>query len=121
MIYYQTKVLTVGPEAADMVADGVLILFAEPVPEALAEVSVIHEPSQPLSGPIQPGDKAVVGGAELSITSVGEIAAKNLETLGHVVLYVNQPDQSLLPGAVHAAGTLPLPEPDQLIELHRPS
>jgi glucitol/sorbitol PTS system EIIA component len=121
MIYYQTKVLTVGPDAADMVAGGVLILFAEPVPDALAEVSVVHRPSTPLSGPIRPGDTALVGEQELEFTAVGELAAQNLEKLGHVVLYVNQPDQKLLPGAVHATGTLQLPEPGQTIEFRGPS
>lgn len=121
MIYYQTRVVSVGPEAADLMEGGVLILFAEPVPDALAEVSVIHRPTLPLSGAINVGDMALVGGQELAVTSVGDLAANNLETLGHVVFYVNQPDQKLLPGAVHATGALPLPEPDQLIELHRSS
>lgn len=121
MIYYQTKVLTVGPDAADMVAGGVLILFAEPVPDALAEVSVVHRPSAPPSGPVRPGDTALVGGQELAFTAVGELAGQNLEKLGHIVIYVNQPDQKLLPGAVHATGTLPLPEPGQTIEFRAPS
>ena len=121
MIYYQTKVLTVGPEAGDLVAGGVLILFAEPVPEALAEVSVIHQPSRPPSEPIRVGDTALVGGHELEVTAVGEAAAKNLATLGHVVFYANQPDQKLLPGAVHATGALSIPEAGQLIELRRSS
>jgi glucitol/sorbitol PTS system EIIA component len=117
MTYYRSTVLAVGPEAKDMAAAGVIILFAEPVPDALAEVSIVHRPSQPLSGnAIRVGDTVSFGGQELEISAVGDLAATNLEELGHVVLYVNQPDQKLLPGAVHASDELPLPEPAQVIE-----
>ena len=117
MTYYRSTVVEVGPEAKDMAAAGVLILFGEPLPEALAEVSIVHRPSQTLEGhAIGVGDTVVIGGTELTITAVGDLATKNLDDLGHVVLYVNQPDQKLLPGAVHATGELPDVEPAQAIE-----
>lgn len=117
MTYYRTTVVEVGPEAKDMFDGGVVILFGEPLPEALAEVSVVHRPSQTLQGhAIAVGDMVFVGAQELTITAVGELAAKNLDDLGHVVLYVNQPDQKLLPGAVHATGQLPAIEPAIVIE-----
>ena len=117
MTYYRTTVVDVGPEAGDMAAAGVVILFAEPLPEALAEMSVVHRPSQTLQGhAISAGDVISVGAAELQITAVGDLAAKNLEELGHIVLYVDQPDQKLLPGAVLAAGGLPPIERDAVIE-----
>jgi PTS system glucitol/sorbitol-specific IIA component len=117
MTYYRSTVVDVGPEAAAMAAAGVIIFFGEPLPEALAEVSVVHRPSQTLQGhAIGVGDIVTIGDGELEITSVGDIAAKNLDELGHVVLYVNQPDQKLLPGAVNARGTLPVIEPGQIIE-----
>jgi glucitol/sorbitol PTS system EIIA component len=114
--YYKTTVTRVGPEAADMAAGGVVILFAEPVPDALADVSVVHQPTHLLSAPIRVNDTVEVAGETLTVTAVGEIAKDNLEKLGHVVLYVNQADQKLLPGAVHATGTLTLPKPEQIIE-----
>ncbi len=118
MTYYRSTIVDVGPEAAEMAAAGVVILFGEPLPEALAEVSVVHRPSQTLAGrPIGVGDTVVIGGRSLEITAVGDLAAKNLDDLGHVVLYVNQPDQKLLPGAVHAVGDLPVIERGQVIEI----
>lgn len=126
MTYYRTTVVSVGPEAGDMLAGGVLILYAEPLPDALADVSVVHRPDD-RAGDIPSGDIAIgvgdvvsVGGHELTITAVGDIAAKNLDELGHVVLYVDQPDQKLLPGAVHAAGGLPDPQPGHVIEFRSP-
>lgn len=117
MTYYSATVVSVGPEAGDMLAGGVLILYAEPLPDALADVSVVHRPGHRAADlAIGVGDVVSVGGHELTITAVGDIAAKNLDELGHVVLYVDQPDQKLLPGAVHAAGGLPDPQPGQVIE-----
>ena len=122
MTYYRTTVLKVGPEAAEMAAAGVLILFAEPVPPALEELSIIHQPKQTLQGhAISVGDTVTIGAQDVRITAVGEIAANNLEELGHVVLYVNQPNQNLLPGAVHATGEMPTPQPDDVIEFRSSS
>ena len=91
-----------------MIAGGVLILFGEPLPEALAEISIVHRPSQTLSGhAIAAGDIVSLAGTELRIDAVGDLATKNLDDLGHIVLYVNQPDQKLLPGAVLASGDIP--------------
>ena len=105
MTYYESTIVDVGPEVAEMAAAGVLILFAEPLPDALAEVSVVHRPSQKLEGrTIGVGDTVVIGGQELTITSVGDIATKNLDELGHIVLYINHDDQKLLPGSVQATG-----------------
>ena len=116
MTYFKATVVKVGAEAADMVAGGVLILFADPAPEALADISVLHQPSMDVSGPIAVGDTIQVGDGTLTVTAVGDIAADNLRSLGHVVIYANHTDQNLLPGAVHAEGTLTLPEPGQEIE-----
>jgi glucitol/sorbitol PTS system EIIA component len=117
MTYYRTTVLRLGPEAAEMVSAGVVIFFAEPVPPALEEVSVIHQPSQPLSAPIRVGDVVLMGTGRLTITGVGEIAADNLEKLGHIVLYANQSDEKqILPGAVLGTGTLPVLAPGDVIE-----
>jgi PTS system glucitol/sorbitol-specific IIA component len=125
MTYYRTTVVSVGPEAGDMLAGGVLILYAEPLPDALADVSVVHRPDHRAPGisrdlAIGVGDVVSVGGHELTITAVGDIAAKNLDELGHVVLYIDQPDQKLLPGAVHAAGGVPEPLPGHVIEFRPP-
>jgi glucitol/sorbitol PTS system EIIA component len=119
MTYYRTTVVSVGPEAGDMLAAGVVILYAEPLPEALADVSVVHRPDhRDPELTIGVGDVVSITGRELTITAVGDIATKNLDELGHVVLYVNQPDQKLLPGAVHATGDLPEPRPGHVIEFH---
>jgi hypothetical protein len=65
MTYYRSTVIDVGPEAPAMAAAGVIILFGEPLPEALAEVSVVHRPSQTLQGhAIGVGDIVTIGEAK---------------------------------------------------------
>lgn len=106
--YYDSEIRSVGDGVAEMVEGGVLILFAEPCPEALAEVSLVHAPVTGLTEHAPaPGDIVRIGSSELHVTRVGELASSNLWSLGHVVIYVN-PEASapLLPGAVHATGTL---------------
>jgi PTS system glucitol/sorbitol-specific IIA component len=118
--YYRSSVTRLGEEAPVMVAGGVMILFREPVPEELAEVSVIHAPVDDSALPIQRGDELTVSDSLVTVTEVGERAAANLRELGHLVVYLN-PDSGTecLPGAVHATGELKMPELGDLIELRR--
>ena len=43
-------------------------------------------------------------GAAADHDEVGDLANLNLTDLGHIVVYVNSPEQALLPGAVKASG-----------------
>jgi len=116
--YYTSTVRSIGEEAEMMIEEGVLILFGTPCPEALAEVSVVHEGGHLDEGVAPaPGDVIRLGGAELEIAAVGEIAGQNLRELGHIVLYQVKPDgPGLLPGAVHVHGALAAPAVGSVIE-----
>ncbi|MGV8876265.1 MAG: PTS glucitol/sorbitol transporter subunit IIA [Rhodoglobus sp.] len=117
--YYRSEVTSIGADATEMFEGGVVIFFAEPCPSELAEVSVVHTVSHhhPQRDP-QPGDVLRVGGSEVTITAVGELAAHNLRTLGHFVVYSDPEDnQKILPGAIHAKGMLQLPPAGVTIEL----
>lgn len=108
--YYESTVLRSGEEAADLLAGGVLILYADPIPDALESVSVVHSPAAPPAATMAPGHVLTVGDQQVRLTRVGEIADENLATLGHVVVYLDQEDDAaLLPGAVHASGPLGVP------------
>ncbi|MFT4218362.1 MAG: PTS glucitol/sorbitol transporter subunit IIA [Micropruina sp.] len=95
----------IGEFTAEMFEGGCYILFGEPLPDALAEVSIVHRTRQAPSRPIQAGDTLELGGVALRLDEVGELANLNLTDLGHIVVYVNSPDQELLPGAVKASGS----------------
>ncbi|MBH0116253.1 PTS glucitol/sorbitol transporter subunit IIA [Salinibacterium sp. NG253] len=117
--YYRSEVTSIGTDATEMFEGGVVIFFGEPCPAELAEVSVVHTVAHhhPQRDP-RPGDVLRVGGSEVTITEVGEIAGHNLRTLGHFVVYSDPEDsQKVLPGAIHAEGTLSLPNAGVTIEL----
>lgn len=117
--YYRSTVTSVGADAQEMVDGGVVIFFGDPCPAELAEISVVHAAAH-LHPQREPsiGDTLRVGEVAVTITAVGEIAGSNLRTLGHIVVYCDpDPDQKLLPGALHAAGALPLPAPGDTIRL----
>ena len=117
--YFRSEVTSIGVDAAEMVDGGVAIFFAEPCPAELAEVSIVHRVAKIESArDPRPGDVLSLGNSRLTITAVGETAGENLRSLGHIVVYFNpEPDQSLLPGAIQATGTLFLPAPGDAIEL----
>lgn len=118
--YFRSSVIRLGGEASGLVAGGVMILFREPVPEELADVSVIHAPASTPGLPVSTGDELMIGNSRVTLTAVGERADANLRELGHIVVYLNPgPDSELLPGAVHARGELAMPEPGAGIELRR--
>jgi PTS system glucitol/sorbitol-specific IIA component len=108
----------VADEAKEMIEGGVMILFSPPCPPALGDISVLHEPTQPLERMPRVGDVLRVGGETAEIISVGEIAGNNLKELGHVVIYFDKsPADKILPGALHVASSLTAPAAGDVIEL----
>jgi PTS system glucitol/sorbitol-specific IIA component len=119
--YYGSTILRVGDETGELFEGGVLILFAEPVPDALESVSVIHRPDADPAAEMRPGDLLSLGDSTIELAAVGERANENLRTLGHIVVYVTRPDGGgLPPGAVHADGALGVPAPGSRLLLRRP-
>jgi PTS system glucitol/sorbitol-specific IIA component len=118
-VYYESTVLRIGDEAADKADGGVVILYADPIPDALESVSVVHGPATGPEREIRPGDVFTIGDGQVEVVAVGERAHENLRTLGHIVVYLN-PDEgtSLLPGAVHGKGTVSLPQAGARLALH---
>lgn len=110
-VYYESTVLRAGDEAGVMVEGGVVILYSDPIPDALESVSVVHGPARGPEREIRPGDVFAIGEQRVELTAVGDRADENLRTLGHIVVYLNpETDASLLPGAVHGKGTLAVPD-----------
>ncbi|HOQ54401.1 MAG TPA: PTS glucitol/sorbitol transporter subunit IIA [Micropruina sp.] len=94
----------IGEFTAEMFDGGVFILFGDPVPDALGEVSIVHHTRQAAARDIRAGDTIELGGVVLTLDEVGERANLNLTDLGHAVIYVNSPEQPLLPGAIKVSG-----------------
>jgi PTS system glucitol/sorbitol-specific IIA component len=114
---WSATVTAIGADAADMFGAGVFILFGEPVPDALAEVSVVHVADGPPRRPIEMGDRLVIGTTSASIEAVGQLASANLTELGHLTVYVGQSDDAVLPGAVRTGSAAFAPHVGDRIEI----
>ena len=116
-VLWKAEVTSVGHEAGEMLEAGILILFSDPVPDALADVSVTHNSTAAPARPLRAGDQFSFSGQAYVIDEVGGRTYDNLAELGHVVVYVDEPDQELLPGAVKVTGpALVVPEMGSNIE-----
>ncbi len=106
---YRTTVREVGTEAADLIAQGILILFAVGAPPELAEVSVLHESvEEPRTAPVA-GDQLAIGGEAFRITAVGATAWAKMREIGHVVFSFTGAAEADRPGEICVT---PRPEMD---------
>jgi PTS system glucitol/sorbitol-specific IIA component len=103
-VFLRSVITRVGPEVPDLLAGGVLILFADGAPEELAEVSVLHqiagEPA--ITGP-QPGAELCIGTLSTILTGVGDHAWAKVRDIGHVVVNFNGLDVPERPGELCAS------------------
>ena len=102
---YLTEVTEIGPEVAEFLEEGLLILFQAGAPPELAEMSVLHEPTSRREDPPEAGDVVAFGDRELRITAVGEKAWKNIQDLGHAVFKFNGAEEVELPGEIYLEQT----------------
>lgn len=116
---WQSTVVHIGPDAAEMFEAGVYILFGQPVPDALAEVSLVHSGPEAGFVPVEAGDEFWIADSCVTITEVGSLANENFERLGHFVVYLNVGGADLLPGAVKATGSLATPAVGDRVAIRR--
>ena len=116
-LYYQTVIVTVGPDVSDLLDGGILILFAEGAPPELAEVSVLHRVSEGPSPDAPPvGARLAVGEVEARLTAIGSLAWNKIADMGHVVINFDGASESKRPGELSAS----LVSPDRLAAAIRP-
>ena len=116
-VYYRSTVVRIGVEVPEMLAAGTVIFFADPVPEALEEVSIIHSPELTTGRLLKVGHVVRVGAYTLTVRAVGDLVSGNLHELGHLVLYCDGAAEPLLPGAVHVDPVQLSPAVGDVIEL----
>ena len=101
MIYYSTTLTAIGEEVADLLEGGVLILYADGAPPALAEVSVQHLVDGAVQ--LQPppvGARIALGEVSMRVTAVGRSAWDKGRDLGHVVINFNGAGTAERPGEI---------------------
>jgi glucitol/sorbitol PTS system EIIA component len=98
---YATEIREVGPEVADFLETGLLVLFEVGAPPELAEMSALHEVTHMRPEAPEVGDVLVIEGHEFAITAIGEKAWKNVKDLGHAVFVFNGEDAVEMPGQIY--------------------
>ena len=98
---YLTEVTELGPEVAEFLEAGLLILFQAGAPPELAEIAVLHEPISKREAPPEPGDVLAIGPLEFRITAVGSKAWQNIQDLGHAVFKFDGSREAELPGQIN--------------------
>ena len=101
MIYYSTTVTEIGEEVSDLLDGGVLILYADGAPSALAEVSIQHRVDGDVPSQAPPvGALVSVGDLSVRISAVGSSAWSKVRELGHVVVNFNGASLAERPGEI---------------------
>ena len=99
---YLTEITEIGPEVAEFLEAGLLILFEAGAPPELAEIAVLHAPiSGPREDPPEAGDILAIGSREFRITAIGYKAWQNIQDLGHAVFKFSGVEEAELPGEIH--------------------
>ncbi|WP_062219715.1 PTS glucitol/sorbitol transporter subunit IIA [Aureimonas sp. D3] len=103
-LQFRTAVTAIGPDVADLLEGGVLILFADGAPPELAEVSVTHRVVEgPSDEPPAPGATIRVGSVEARLTGIGPLAWGKVRDIGHVVINFNGAETPERPGEITAS------------------
>lgn len=105
---YHTTVTHIGAEAALFKEEKMIILFGKDAPESLADYCYNIDVNR-VHSDILPGMTIQFDDRAYRVTAVGEVAAKNLASLGHVTIKFNGNDEAELPGTIHVEA-LALPE-----------
>lgn len=103
---YQATISTIGQFATDVLADGMLIIFKNGAPDALADYCFCHTHSE-LKQDLIIGQILILGSQKYPITAVGEVATQNLRELGHITIRFDSNPSAELPGTIHVAGITP--------------
>lgn len=102
--YYKTVITQIGPDVADLIEGGMLILFAEGSPPELAEVSVLHRVAEePTEGPPAVGADLMIGELRSKLTAIGTLAWNKITDMGHVVVNFDGATTSSRPGELNAS------------------
>ncbi len=107
-IHYRTALTAVGPDAADLLDGGILILFADGAPPELAEVSVLHRVAEgPSPDAPRVGATLTIGGVAAELTAIGALAWAKIADMGHVVINFDGAVQGGRPGEISVAAVDP--------------
>lgn len=105
-LIYDAAVVAVGEYVKEYLQQNKLILFADNAPPDIAEYCALHRGGN-LIAQLHPGYVLAFNYQRYFITAVGNVAAANLASLGHITVSFDGAICAELPGTVHVDGEAP--------------
>ena len=99
-VILETIITKIGANAADFLAENMLIFFHEDVPPYLADFCYLIQPGSG-SYEIRVGDVLKLNEAECLVTAIGDVALKNFQQLGHLTVRFDGSAEAAQPGTIH--------------------
>lgn len=95
---YTNKIINIGKDVSAF-GNEMIILFGDNAPDTLKDYCYTI-PITPIASSIKPGQFFVIDGEKFKIIYVGDLAEKNLASLGHLTINFTNSEESTLPGAI---------------------
>lgn len=96
---YENTINGFGDLANTFLADGIFILFGNDAPDTLKDycytIDII-----PANDEIKTGQVVEIDNKTYTITAVGDVAQRNLESLGHLTIAFSGEDNASMPGTI---------------------
>ncbi|MDD3810556.1 MAG: PTS glucitol/sorbitol transporter subunit IIA [Erysipelotrichaceae bacterium] len=96
---YENTINGYGALASTFLEEGIVIFFGENAPATLKDYCYTIDIKK-ARDVIEVGQTIEIGTNHYKITAVGEVAQKNLESLGHLTIAFTGENESVLPGTI---------------------
>lgn len=96
---YESQVVSLGDMTHEFIEGGILVFFGPDAPDELAEFAIIHQHGE-LQDDVRAGDQFIIAEQRWPVLCVGEVANRNLRSLGHFVIKFNGATEPELPGDI---------------------
>ena len=99
-VIYDNKIKSKGALVDSFEGESMFILFGDSAPDTLKDFCYCIDVKN-ATEEIKPGRFVVIDGAKFKITALGDIAQRNLESLGHVTISFDGSTEATLPGTIN--------------------
>lgn len=99
-VIYKNVIKNIGSLVESFEGGEMFILFGDNAPDTLKDFCYTIDIT-PVNQSIEVGHILAIDGNEYKITALGDVAEKNLESLGHVTVVFDGATKASLPGSIY--------------------
>lgn len=103
-VIYKNVVKNIGSLVESFEGEEMFILFGDNAPDTLKDFCYTIDIT-PVNDTIKVGNTLQIDGSEYKITAVGNVAEKNLVSLGHLTIVFDGATEASLPGSIYVEGS----------------